>query len=155
KMNVDFPTHFNMSDYFLYHNVEEGRANKTCLYFNDQSFTYSGGAEMVNRGGNALRELGAKIEDRVLIVLPDSPEFVWTWFGAARIGAVITMVNPLLPESDYAYYLEYTRAKVAVIHHSLVEAFSKLVREARYLRAVLVCGHAKTTPPTKDSKAKW
>ncbi len=154
-MNVDFPTHFNMSDYFLYHNLEEGRANKICLYFNDNSFTYSEAAEMSNRTGNALLELGATIEDRVLIILPDSPEFVWTWFGAARIGAVITMVNPLLPESDYAYYLEYTRAKVAVIHHSLVEAFSKLVRDARYLRAVLVCGDDETTPPVKDSKAKW
>ena len=152
-MNVDFPTHFNMSDYFLYHNLEEGRANQPCLYFNDKSFTYSEAAEMSNRAGNSLRELGATIEDRVLIVLPDSPEFVWTWFGAARIGAVITMVNPLLPETDYAYYLEYTRAKVAVIDHSLVDAFSKLVPNAPYLRAVLVCGDA--VSPPKDSRAKW
>ena len=100
-----------MADYFLYHNLEEGRENKTCLYFEDQSWTYGETARMSNRAGNALRELGVDIEDRVLIVLPDCPEFVWTWFGAARIGAVITMVNPLLPADDYRYYLEYTRAR--------------------------------------------
>src|ERR1041384_4944923 len=110
-MTVQFTERFNMADYFLYHNLEEGRENKTCLYFRDQTFTYGEGVRMSNRAGNALRELGVEMEDRVLIVLPDCPEFVWTWFGAARIGAVITMVNPLLPADDYRYYLEYTRAR--------------------------------------------
>lgn len=139
-MTINFPERFNMADYFLYHNVEEGRENKTCLYFEDQTFSYGDTARMSNRAGNALRELGVEIEDRVLIVLPDCPEFVWTWFGAARIGAVITMVNPLLPAEDYKYYLDYTRARVAVVHESLRETFSEAAGNARYLRAMLLVG---------------
>ncbi|MCM3870012.1 MAG: AMP-binding protein, partial [Pyrinomonadaceae bacterium] len=139
-MSIEFPERFNMADYFLYHNLEEGRENKTCLYFQDQSFTYGDAVRMSNRVGNTLRDLGLDIEDRILIVLPDSPEFVWTWFGAARIGAVITMVNPLLPATDYKYYLEYTRARVAVIHHSLLQSFAEAAETSRYLRAVLVVG---------------
>src|SRR6476660_10287065 len=135
---MDFPESFNMADYFLYHNMEEGRENKNCLYFDNQSFTYGEAASMSNRVGNALRMLGVRIEDRVLIVLPDCPEFVWTWFGAARIGAVITMVNPLLPADDYRYYLDYTRARVAVIHQSMLKTFAEAASGARYLRAVLV-----------------
>src|SRR6476659_8639795 len=137
-MNPVFPERFNMADYFLYHNLEEGRENKVCLYFEDQSFTYGQTALMSNRVGNALRELGVEIEDRVLIVLPDCPEFVWTWFGAARIGAVITMVNPLLPAEDYKYYLEYTRARVAIVHESLLNTFAEAAANAEYLRSVLV-----------------
>ena len=129
-----------MADYFLYHNLEEGRENKTCLYFEDLTFTYADAARMANRAGNAMREFGLEVEDRVLIVLPDCPEFVWTWFGAARIGGVITMVNPLLPAEDYKYYLDYTRARVAVIHQSLLKTFNEAVAEAQYLRAVLVVG---------------
>lgn len=139
-MTLEFPERFNMSDYFLYHNLEEGRENKVCLYFEDESFTYGESARLANRAGNVLRELGVEIEDRVLIVLPDCPEFVWTWFGAARIGAVITMVNPLLPAEDYKYYLNYTRARVAVIHESLLDTFNGMAAEAPYLRAVLVVG---------------
>src|SRR5712691_1076110 len=135
---IDFPERFNMADYFLYHNLEEGRENKVCLYFEDQTFTYGEAARMSNRAGNALREVGVEMEDRVLMVLPDGPEFVWTWFGTARIGAVITMVNPLLPAEDYKYYLEYTRARVAVIHQSLQETFGEAAKGARYLKAVLV-----------------
>src|SRR5882672_3863260 len=139
-MIIQFPERFNMVDYFLYHNLEEGREHKVCLYFEDQRWTYGETARQSNRVGNVLRELGAGIEDRILIVLPDCPEFVWTWFGAARIGAVITMVNPLLPVADYRYYLEYTRARVAIVHRSLLQTFTEAAADARYLRAVLVVG---------------
>jgi benzoate-CoA ligase family protein len=157
-MSIEFPERFNMADYFLYHNLEEGRENKPCLYFQDQSFTYADVARMSNRVGNTLRDLGLDIEQRILIVLPDCPEFVCTWFGAARIGAVITMVNPLLPAVDYKYYLEYTRARVAVIHHSLLRNFSEAAEASSYLRAVLVVGgpldddEGRTTP---RNRAKW
>ena len=139
-MPVEFPERFNMADYFLYHNVEEGRENKVCLYFQNQTYTYGDAVMMSNRAGNALRKLGVDLEDRVLMVLPDCPEFVWTWFGAARIGAVITMVNPLLPADDYRYYLEYTRARAAIVHQSQAQSFVEAVSSSNYLRSVLVVG---------------
>lgn len=142
-MKIEFPERFNMSDYFLYHNVEEGRGGKVCLHFEERRFTYGEAAEMSNRAGNALREAGARVEDRVLIALPDCPEFVWAWFGAARIGAVIAMVNPLLPAADYVYYLEYTRTPVAVVHEPLAETFAEAARGARHLRTVLVAGRGR------------
>jgi benzoate-CoA ligase len=129
-----------MADYFLYHNLEEGRENKVCLYFEEKTWTYGEIAHRSNQVGNALRKLGIEIENRVLIVLPDIPEFVWTWFGTARIGAVITMVNPLLPASDYRYYLEYTRAPLVVIHRAQAETFAEAVKDANWLRFVAVVG---------------
>ena len=151
-MSVTFPEHFNMSDYFLYHNVDEGRENKVCLYFEDREWTYGDVVSLSNKTGNVLRDVGLDIEERILIVLPDCPEFVWTWFGAARIGAVITMVNPMLPASDYQYYLDYTRARVAVIHHSMASTFAQATKDSRYLRAVLVVGTATEEP---NSNVKW
>jgi benzoate-CoA ligase family protein len=148
-----FPERFNMADYFLYHNLEEGRENKVCLYYEDREWTYGEVTRLSNRTGNALRELGVNIEDRVLLVLPDCPEFVWTWFGAARIGAVITMVNPLLPVADYEYYLDYTRAKVAIVHESLLKTFAEAAASARYLRGVLVVGN--TLGATWPNNFKW
>ncbi|MEO6392839.1 MAG: benzoate-CoA ligase family protein [Pyrinomonadaceae bacterium] len=139
-MTITFPERFNMADYFLYHNVEEGRENKFCLYYEDQTFTYGDAVRWSNRAGNALREVGMQVEDRVLLVMPDSPEFAWTWFGAAKAGGVITMVNPLLTADDYRYYLDYTRATVAVIHTSVLANFAEASRGAKYLRQVLVTG---------------
>ncbi len=154
-MKVDFPERFNMADYFLYHNLEEGRENKTCLYYQDQVFNYGDIVRMSNRVGNTLREFGVMMEDRVLIVLPDCPQFVATWFGAARIGGVITMVNPLLPAVDYEYYLEYTRCTVAVIHESLLSTFAEATVSARHLRAVLVVGAGDSELASKNPRIKW
>jgi len=114
---------------------------------------------MSNRVGNALLEVGVEMEDRVLIVLPDCPEFVWTWFGAARIGAVITMVNPLLPADDYRYYLEYTRARAAIVHESFIKPFAEAAQDCDYLRAALVLRNKSTvdeirTDP-KSSRVKF
>jgi benzoate-CoA ligase len=153
-MSILFSERFNMAQYFLYHNLEEGRENKVCLYFKDKKFTYGNAVRMSNRVGNALRELGTEVEDRVLIVLPDCPEFVWTWFGAARIGAVITMVNPLLPADDYKYYLEYTRARIAVIPQTLAESFREVASVSQHLRAVIVVNESAAHIPQDVHSAK-
>lgn len=145
-----------MSDYFLFHNLEEGRENKTCLYFEDRSWTYGQTARLANQAGNVLRACGLKMEERVLFVLPDSPEFVAAWFGAARIGAVITMVNPLLPTSDYQYYLDYTRAPVAIVHQICLETFAAATADSQYLKVVLVVGQNEDHDlPSSNSKLSW
>ena len=144
-----------MANYFLYHNLEEGRENKTCLYFEDRTWTYAEIADLSNKAGNVVREFGIKMEDRVLFVLPDCPEFVCAWFGAARVGAVITMVNPLLPSTDYEYYLEYTRAPVAIVHQTCLNAFAAAAAKARYLKVVLVVGTDQNQRALQTPDVKW
>jgi benzoate-CoA ligase len=137
-MALTFPETFNMADYFLDHNLAEGRGDQTAVYYRDERYTYSDVQQMANRCGNTLRALGVEMEDRVLLVLPDSIEFVASWFAVAKIGAVITMVNTILPTAEYEYYLEYTRAKVAIVHKEVMERFSPAVAHSRFLRHVLV-----------------
>ncbi|HLG16367.1 MAG TPA: benzoate-CoA ligase family protein [Blastocatellia bacterium] len=139
-MTVSFPERFNMARYFLDHNVEEGRRDKIAVYYRDEQYTYAQVQSMANRCGNALRSLGVEMEDRVLIVLPDSIEFVAAWFGIAKIGAVITMVNTILPTDDYDYYLDYTRAKVAIVESSVMERFAPAASRSAYLEHTVVVG---------------
>ena len=150
-----FPERFNMADYFLFHNLEEGRATKTCLYFEDRSWTYAETARLASKAGNLLRKCGLKMEERVLFVLPDCPEFVAAWFGAARIGAVITMVNPLLPTSDYEYYLDYTRAPVAIVHELSLNAFAAATERSQYLKTVLMVGRKDVDRPSGNPRVSW
>jgi benzoate-CoA ligase len=150
---VTFPERFNLAEYFLDHNLEAGRENKVCLRFGDGRWTYGEVVRQANRAGNLLSELGAEVESRVLFALPDCPEFVACWFGAARIGAVIAMVNPLLPADEYAYYLDYTRARVFVAHESLIDSLRPALKQARYLKNVLVVGDAGHGFPQYDALA--
>ena len=68
-----------------------------------------------NRVGNALLELGVRAQQRVLLALADSVEFVAAWYAVQKIGAVTAEVYTFLQPKDYAYYLDYTAAKVVVI----------------------------------------
>ncbi len=75
--------------------------------------TYGELAALTNRVGNALRAQGVSRGDRVLIVLPDSAEFMAAFFGAAKIGAVAVPVNPFARSSDYIHYLENSEPRRA------------------------------------------
>ena len=94
-MTVSFPEQFNMATYFLDDRIKEGLGDRIAIYYKDRTYTYGDVQKMANRVGNALLGLGVEMEERVLMVLPDSIEFVATWFGAAKIGSVIAMVNTL------------------------------------------------------------
>ncbi len=137
-----FPERFNMAWYFLDRNIEEGRGEKPCLHWRNQIYTYRELQARANRCANALRALGVSIEDRVLLILPDRPEFAFAWFGAAKAGAVICMVNPLLPLEDYDHYFEYTRAKAAIVDESTLDRLDARRDSFRHLENLVVVGNA-------------
>ena len=135
-----FPPRVNLARYLLDHNLEAGRGDKICLRYGETNLTYAQVVEMSDRAGNVLRELGIEMEDRVLLVLPDCPEFVATWFATLKIGAVFAMVNVAVPADDLLYYLEYSRAKVAVVTPAVAEALRPHLPRCRYLRHLAVAG---------------
>src|SRR5205085_7891207 len=139
-MTITFPEQFNMATYYLDDRIKEGLGDTVAVYCGDQKYTYADVQRMANRVGNVLLDLGVEMEDRVLIVLPDSIEFVATWFAVAKVGAVITMINTILPAADYEYYLTYTRANVAVVHVSVMERFAPAAARSRHLRHTVVVG---------------
>ena len=78
---------------------------------------------LANRVGNALCAQGVSRGDRVLIVLPDSVEFMASFFGAAKIAAVAVPVNPFARSSDYIHYLENCEPRAAIVHSEALAEF--------------------------------
>ena len=108
-------TALNIATYFLDRNVREGRGERTALIDGTRVCTYAELAVLTNQVGNALLELGVRPQERVLLALADSIEFVATWYAAQKIGAVTAEVYTFLQPKDYAYYVDYTRAMVVVV----------------------------------------
>ncbi|HLE47850.1 MAG TPA: AMP-binding protein, partial [Candidatus Thermoplasmatota archaeon] len=102
----EIPDRFNMADYFLYDRLGEGLGDKVAIRTKDTSWTYAQTARDSSRFGNVLRSIGVEPEERVLISLPDQPEFAAGIFGTLNMGGVVGMVNSLLPADDLAYFLE-------------------------------------------------
>lgn len=132
------PDRFNIASYFIDRNLELGRENKIAIYEQGRQFRYGELAALVNRAGNALRSLGVQPEDRVLMALPDSVEFVATFFGAAKIGAVPVPLNPATPPSDFRYFFTDTGAKAFVVLEELWQHLQVALPQARRLRHVLL-----------------
>src|SRR5262252_7461637 len=124
-------------------NLEAGRGDRVAIRTTDGvNLTYAEAAAGANRAGNALRELGVEIENRVLMAMLDGPEFAATFFGAIKLGAVPIPVNTNLKPQDYAYFLDDSRAKVAVVSAPLADAIRQVRGELRYLRHLVVVGEA-------------
>src|SRR6266511_954740 len=110
---------FNAAAEFVDRHLGEGRAGRIALRYEGGTFTYGQVAEAVNRVGNALCGLGVEMENRVLLLLYDSPEFAASFFGAMKIGAVPVPVNTMMRAHDYEYFLNDSRAKVLIAHPPL------------------------------------
>src|SRR5262245_15470978 len=119
-MQFQWPARFNLCEYYLDHNVEAGRANKTAVIVGDTRRPYAEVLARVRRLTAWLRASGLKPEERVLLALPDGHEFVEAWLAILRAGGVFAMVNPLLKAADYEKYLRYTRARVLVTHSDVL-----------------------------------
>src|SRR5450432_4435220 len=109
---VVLPDQFNAATAFLERNLAEGRGDKPAIYYEGTTYTYTQIAALANRVGNALLDLGIEIEQRVALLLLDSPQFAASFFGAIKIGAVPVPLNTMLQLHDYVYLLNDSRAKV-------------------------------------------
>jgi benzoate-CoA ligase family protein len=135
------PDEFNAATYFIDRHLREGRNAKVAIECEGAHLTYRQLSERVNRAGNALRQLGVRIEERVLLLLLDTPDFAVSFFGALKIGAVPVPVNTLLKPSDYQYMLNNSRARVAIVSQSLYPQIHAIPKEQlRYLKHIIVLG---------------
>ncbi|MCC7031528.1 MAG: benzoate-CoA ligase family protein [Acidobacteria bacterium] len=138
------PDTFNAADYFIDRHLREGRGAKVAIECGDQRVTYAELAERVSRAGSGLRScVDLRMEERVVLLMPDVPAFLYVFFGAIRIGAVPVPVNTLWTPADVEYVLNDSRARVAVVGDGLLHLIAAIPPERRpRLRHVVVAGGA-------------
>jgi benzoate-CoA ligase family protein len=157
------PEDFNIAEHFLGERLAEGRGGRVALRLDDRVLTYAQVQSLANRCGNALRGLGVRQEERVLLALPDSPAFVAAFFGTLKLGAVVVMVNPELPTANLAALVSYSRAPVAVVDARTAPRFAEAAAQAgRDLTLLTVHGDAPdvddelaTVRTHRDDPAIW
>lgn len=168
-MTIMFPEQFNIADWLLDARVREGKGERPALLTDQGTFTYREVQALANRFGHVLEHAGVEPEQRVLIALPDGPEFVAALFGTLKVGAVGVMVNPQLSVDAIEYFYAYTRASVALVHRHTAPAFQAARSAAgRHLKQVIVIGESGTTraiegaspvletfPSHRDDAAIW
>lgn len=137
---ISIPERFNVATFLLDRHLAEGRADKAALVCRGRTWTYREVAGEVNRLGNALQGLGVEMENRVLLLSPDVPELLFGLLASMKIGAIPVGTNTLLPAVDIEYILRDSRAKVAIVHESLLAPVVEARPRLPHLRHLVVIG---------------
>ena len=143
------PEQFNVATFFVDRHLAEGRGARTAFRFNGRAVSYADVAESVDRCGHALASLGVEIEQRVLLALDDTPAFAAAFWGTAKLGAVAVPVNPLISPAEYAFLLNDSRARVAVVEQGVAARVLAVRAQCPWLRALIVVG-GPSVPGTLD-----
>ena len=140
QIQFSLPEELNLGTYYLDANLEVGRADRTALYFEDRTYSFYDLWLLSNKLGNVLKELGVEPEDRVLLVLEDSPEWVAAWLATMKIGGVGTHAYTYLTVSDYEYLLNLIRPKVVVVDDTTLGSVTGAASKLNFPKAFLVAG---------------
>src|SRR6185295_14183831 len=134
------PRDYNFAADILERNLKAGRAEKPVYIDPRGSWTYGALADRVDRFGAALRALGVRREERVLLALLDSIDWPTAFLGAIKAGVVPIPVNTLMTEDDYRFMLADSRAKALVVSEPLLPRFASLIGLSADLLHVIVSG---------------
>lgn len=134
------PETFNISEYFLGDRIADGLADRRAVLTDSGEFTYGEIDALASRYGNVLIAAGMRPEERVLIALPDGPEYVAAFFGVLRAGGVVVMVNPDLKPEQIRYFYEYTRAAIGFVHPDTAASFHEAADGALHAPMLLDVG---------------
>jgi benzoate-CoA ligase family protein len=115
--------------------------------------TYGELASLTRRVSMGISREGIAPNERVLIVLPDSAEFIAAFLGVVAMGAVAVPVNPMAREVDYAHYLRDSGARLVIVHESALAEFLPAARGFR-ASAIVVVG-ASQAPAGCQLWQKW
>jgi long-chain acyl-CoA synthetase len=98
----------------LLEQTAERYPERVATIFFGAKLTYRALNEAANRFAHALLNFGPKRGDRVALMLPNCPQFLITFYGALKAGAVVTAINPLYTPRELAYQLNDAGAETLV-----------------------------------------
>lgn len=100
---------------------------KPAFTFYGKVFSYIETKMIVDRLAAALHREGLKKGDRVAIMLPNCPQYIFTLFAIFRLGGIVVQVNPMYVEREIEFVLEDSGAKFMVV----LDGFYPKVKKAQ------------------------
>ena len=143
---VDIPRDYNAAFDLIERNLKAGRAAKIAFVDDRGAYSYGEVARRVDRFASALSTLGLRPEDRMLLAMLDSIDWVVAFLGAIKAGVIPVAVNTLLKPHDYEYMLRDSRARVLFVSQALMPSFESVIDKVGSLARVVV-SHAPAADP--------
>jgi benzoate-CoA ligase family protein len=127
-ISTEVPERYNVCE-ILDRNLAEGRAGKPAIHWGEETITYGELAARANAFASVLRELGVRREERILLVLDDTPAWPTAFFGAIRIGAVPVPVSPMDSPQNFVHYVRDSYARALLVESALADGIRDALGE--------------------------
>jgi carnitine-CoA ligase len=114
--------------------------DKIFLRFKDQKFTYDKIRRYSNRCAHAFMNLGIAKGDKVSIMLPNCPEFIYLWFGLAKCGAVEVPVNTSYKGEFFRHIADQSDSKILVISKEFLDRLKLIEDGLKKVEKVVIWG---------------
>jgi carnitine-CoA ligase len=106
----------------VYELIKEKKAlhpTKVFLYYEEQSITYVELLSRVNQTAHYLKTKGITKGDKIAVLLSNTPEFYYFWFGCGAIGAVLVPINIASTSFEIDYFINHSDSVGFIAEESL------------------------------------
>jgi crotonobetaine/carnitine-CoA ligase len=115
-------------------------ATKVFMQFKDDRITYDELDRFSNRCANAFLEMGIQKGDKVSIMLPNCPDFIYIWFGLSKIGAVEVPVNTNYKGEFLRHIVDQSDSRLLFIDAAWLDRLKLIENDLKKLEKVIVLG---------------
>ncbi len=146
-----YPTRLNVGVELLDVNADGDRGGRPAVHAGDRVLTYRELARQVNRLCHGLRGLGLEPGERVLLRLPNVPEFIVAWLACQKLGLITVGTMPMLRARELAYIADDAGTTTAIVWNDLREELERAQAQAPVLKRLIVAGKARESDTTLAS----
>jgi crotonobetaine/carnitine-CoA ligase len=147
-------------------------AGRVAVITEYEHITYDQLNERVNRVGNALEAMGVTKDDKVCVMLPNIPEFLYAWWGNAKLGGITVPLNTALKGEGLAYIINHCDAETIILSYRYLAALEEIRDALSQLKRIILLrpegqraanlptgaidfGELLTAPATSPMKEVW
>ena len=119
------------------------------VIFRDNNITFRELEALTNRFARALQGLGIKQGDKVCLLMTNRPEYIISFYAIARIGAVVSPMNPSYKEREVEYQINNSEAVAVIVQNELLPLVEAVREQLPNLRQVITVGPGQPSGSTK------
>jgi len=95
--------------------------DKVAIVYDGKTYTYRDLDEKSLRFANALRRIGIEKGDKVSLLMTNSADYMFAYFGIIRSGAVVVAVNYRLAAPELRYIIGHSDSRIVVMDNEYYE----------------------------------
>jgi long-chain acyl-CoA synthetase len=135
----EFANFENISLHEMFTKAVERFSNNTAITLYNQTWTYEEVSNIVEKFAASLHTLGFEKGDRLSIMLPNSPHYIFSLFTAFRLGGIGVQVNPMYVGPEIKHVLNDSESRFMVVYEDMYSRV-KEVQEQTSLKNIIVVG---------------